>query len=49
MVEQSLQQARGTLWLRVGDAFSRARDSDVWYSFTQSPLTMVAAAVTARK
>ena len=32
---------------RAVDLARRALDSDVWYSFTQSPITMLAAAVTA--
>ena len=32
---------------KVIDLFLRARDSDIWYSFTRSPSTMIAALVTA--
>jgi peptide/nickel transport system permease protein len=34
-------------WERAVDLLARARDSDIWYSFKRSPVTIVAAAVTA--
>ena len=33
-------------WARLVDLLRRAGDSDIWYSFTRSPFTMVAGAVT---
>lgn len=36
-----------SLWRRTIDLLQRARDSDIWYSFKRSPITIVAAAVTA--
>ncbi len=48
MAERTIDSGpRATFWSRFVASVQQARDGDVWYSFTHSPITMVAAAVTA--
>jgi len=48
MAERTIDtNPQATIWARFVGGLQQARDGDVWYSFTHSPITMVAAAVTA--